>query len=227
MTSGTSTAKRTGSEMHPDNVGAQFTQLPMFMTGAEIKRGWSPPAGDRQTWYHDPVGQGDHPNNRPETDQEVWSRKGRENFDFDMGDGTFNEQTRRINPGMSRAMYMDMYEPKFDVQEPVRLQAPLRNGVTGDGEGGKPIIYDGTHRVAHYSAYHSHASDTRLLPVKFYENDDKYEEERDAGGTSWPNIYPQRGDRPGTWPHVEDWQKESTMPPEELERRAKIRERLG
>lgn len=183
--------------MHEANIGAQFQQLPMFMTGSEIRTGWSPPPGDRQTWYHDPIGRTEHPGNRRETDQEVWARKGRENDNQDLG-GDYDPQTRSFSPGLTRSMYLTMHAHKYDHQEPIRLQAPLKAGVSGLGEGGKPIIYDGTHRVQHYAQ-----RDNSLIPVKFYEDAHDSERQRNAGDTSWPNIRIEDGDVPGKWPHME------------------------
>ena len=98
----------------------QSRQLKMFMTAREITSQYQPADGDRLTKWH---GQHEY---RPETDDEMWSRKGVE---------ATNDRVIVGHPSLTAALVAD------GVKAPIPLGREI-------GRSGKPQVAGGQHRIA-------------------------------------------------------------------------------
>ena len=130
------------------HVGAQFRQLPMFMSAHEIRSQYQGLDDDR----HDGTGE-----DFLETDEELFARKSDESREYP------HDGSERYSDGGDPDM-PSLYEhvSKHGVENPISLQADhSRKGLLG-----KPEILGGHHRVAVMYEQRPRA----LMPVEHFEN---------------------------------------------------------
>jgi hypothetical protein len=129
--------------MH-STAGRQFEQLPMFMTGAEIKEKYEPLDGDRK-WTRKPGSRG----MSQETPDEMWDRK--------------LDESKRTHWKTGANLYKDI--KKNGVQNPVSLQWERERGPYTPPNA-KPQVLGGHHRVAVAAA----ARPDDLIPVEHFQS---------------------------------------------------------
>lgn len=140
--------------------GQQFKQLPMFMSGSEIKDTHAPWPGDKERHI---VSHNGMYVEEPESDQELWDRKRDEADDLRED----NRSSAHGQPSLTGSVLENGVQKPVILEDPQwtaeRQRTPYAPRYNPHNKVEKPLILNGHHRIAVMADEDPH----RLLPVTY------------------------------------------------------------